>query len=340
MNRIGISLILIITATLACNASYTSDVMMYIAKYQSYALQSQYKYGVPASITLAQGILESGCGKSLLTRQSHNHFGIKGRGPAGSVKAKDDEPGLSTFCAYHNDQQSYDDHARLLCTKRYRSLHNYSIWDYRNWAHGIKACGYATAPNYAESLIGIIEKFQLYKINNGKKLRAGKRVVVRRVKVKKPKSAVAGSLATSDSIPEFEDEDMVTLTDSDVSSEEQELENAIKNYESVINGVPCMVLLPGKTLGTICRDYRVDKSKILKYNEVKTESQFSEGDIVFLDKKKDKFTEGRDSYRVREGDTLYGISQKFGIKVLKLAKLNDIKNIEARLRPGLKLNLN
>ena len=183
MKESYILLIIALTACgFTCHAGYTSDVQLYIARYQAAALWSEQKYGVPAAITLAQGILESGCGKSGLTQRSNNHFGIKGEGPAGSVKAKDDDPGLSTFKAYHNATESYEDHARLLSksSKRYGWLHGYSVHDYRSWAHGIKKSGYATAPDYAESLIGIIERFRLYDINHGRKLRPNVRVVVKR----------------------------------------------------------------------------------------------------------------------------------------------------------------
>ena len=328
-----------VSCCFACYAGYTSDVQMYIAKYQAAALWSEQKYGVPAAITLAQGILESGCGKSGLTQRSNNHFGIKGVGPAGSVKAKDDEPGLSTFKAYHNATESYEDHARLLSrsSSRYGWLHGYSVYDYRSWAHGIKKSGYATAPDYAESLIGIIERFRLYDINHGKKLKANVKVVVKKVRRWVPDGATDANHPTADDIPEFENEDAITLNDDQMTDEERELDNAVKDYPNdlMINGVPCIAKLPGKTVGTICRDYGLrDKNQILQFNEVNSEQDIPEGAIVFLDKKKNQFDGPLDDHIVRKGETLYSISQRYGIQVKKLAKLNGIKDIKAPLSRG------
>lgn len=344
MKKVFVLITVYIFAVLFSRANYTSDVQMYIANYQAAALWSEQKYGVPAAITLAQGILESGCGKSGLTQRSNNHFGIKGVGPAGSVKAKDDEPGLSTFKAYHNATESYEDHARLLSrsSSRYGWLHGFSKYDYRSWAYGIKKSGYATAPDYAESLIGIIEAFRLYDINHGKKLKANVRVVVKKVRRWVPDKPGDANHPTADSIPEFENEASITLADDQISDEERELEDAIKDYPNdiMINGVPCAVKLPGKTVGTICRDYGLkDKNQILRFNEVESEADIPVGGIVFLDKKKDCYEEARDYYFVHKDETLYSISQKFGIKVKKLAKLNGIKDIKAPLRVGERIEL-
>lgn len=324
--------------TLHCSyASYVSDVTAYIQKYQGYALETQRRYGIPASITLAQGILESGAGKSRLTLQSHNHFGVKGKGTVGSVKAKDDEPGLSTFRAYRNDQESYDDHARVLRANRYwKDLKHVSIYDYRSWARIIKANGYATAPDYAEALIGLIDRFQLYKVNNGRKLRANKRLVVVGYR------EIVVSSGKRDSVPTFENEAEVVLDDDEMSDEENELEKCIENYPTdlVINDVPCTVMMPGKELNTICRDYCIDNPEdVLRYNEVNSESQLKEGCIVYLDKKKAKYEGSRDVYNVRSGETLYDISQRFAIQVQKLAKMNHIENVHALLPKGMAIEL-
>lgn len=319
------------------HASYDSDVRAYIQKYQGYALESQHRFGIPASITLAQGILESGAGRSRLTLQSHNHFGVKGKGTVGSVKAKDDEPGLSTFRAYRNDQESYDDHARVLRHPRYwNELKHVSIYDYRSWARIIKKNGYATAPDYSEALIGLIERYQLYKVNNGRKLRANKRLVIVGYR------EVVVSNGRRDTIPTFENEAEVVLDDDEMTDEEMELEQCLENYPTdlVINGVPCTVMMPGKDLNTICRDYLIDEPEdVLKYNEVRNASQLKEGCIVYLGKKKAKYEESRDIYNVRAGETLYDISQRFAIQVQKLAKMNNIENVHALLPVGMAIEL-
>lgn len=163
-------IVLMILVSAICRADYVTDVSDYVQKYKGAALAAESKWDIPAPLMLAMAILESNCGKSAIARKANNHFGIKGRGPAGSVKAKDDEPGLSPFRAYKRVEESYNDIAKLLTSKQYSKLKNYSRWNYRAWAHGVNKCGYSVVPDYAESLIGIIERFELYKINGGEKI--------------------------------------------------------------------------------------------------------------------------------------------------------------------------
>ncbi len=336
-HKLAITLVMLLVGATS-HAGYDSDVMAYVNKYKAMALESQRRFGIPATITLAQGILESNSGKSRLTRESHNHFGVKGKGTCGSVKAKDDEPGLSTFRKYNSDQESFDDHARVLLHSRYQKLlRGVSIYDYRAWAYAIKAGGYATAPLYAESLIDLIDHFQLYKINNGVKLRANKKLVIVGYKT------ITVSTSQSDSIPVIANEAEVALADDEMSDEERELEGYFKDYPTdlAINNVPCTVLLPGKTLGTICRDYMwTSKEKLMKYNEITHESQLRVGQIVYLDKKKSKYEgKGIEYCEARDGETLYDVSQRYGVQVMQLAKLNDVKNVRAVLPYGMRIAL-
>ena len=143
-------------------------------------------------------------------------------------------------------------------------------------------------------------------------------------------------------MPEFENEEDITLADDQMTDEERELDDAVKDYPNdlMINGVPCVAKLPGKTIGTICRDYGLkDKNQILQFNEVESEKEIPEGAIVFLDKKKTRFDGPLDDHIVRKGETLHGISQHYGIQVRKLAKLNGIKDINEPLKRGTVLAL-
>lgn len=309
-------------------AQSASQIRAYIARYQHIAIDHEQRYKIPAAITMAQGILESGAGLSGLTRNANNHFGIKcGRGWKGGVyKAKDDEPGLSSFRCYSSAEASYEDHARLLLNNKvYASLFQYSVYDYRNWAYGLKRCGYATAPNYAESLIGFIDAYQLYNLTGGKKLRGGsnKRVVVKKV-VKQ--------------VPIFEDEKNIVMNDNEQSSEQIMVEEAVKKYKVAVNDVRCTILYPGETLADISKKYGVPTKDLLKFNETNQASDFQAGDVVYLEKKKNKYTGAVDFYRVKEGDTLYSISQQFGVKMEKLAKLNHI-DLYSRVKEGDKISL-
>ena len=124
----------------------------------------------------------------------------------------------------------------------------------------------------------------------------------------------------------------------EVSEEEEVVVNAVKRYVVDINDVRCTILYPGMTLSSIAMKYDIPKEKLLEFNEVASEKDFHEGDIVFIAKKKSKFTGAQDFYHVREGDTLYGISQNFGIKFASLAKMNN-KDIFSQLKEGEKIKL-
>ena len=298
----------------------------YIDQYKGLAIEQMQKYHIPASITLAQGLLESGAGRSTLATKANNHFGIKAFGGwTGPIyQAWDDEPNKSRFRVYSTAAESFRDHSLFLKNNsRYRSLFSKSVYDYRGWAIGLQKAGYATATTYASALIGFIDSYRLYDINGGVKLRAGKTVVITR-------KATATQKATFDaSCQAAEDE---------VSEEEEVVVNAVKRYVVDINDVRCTILYPGMTLSSIAMKYDIPKEKLLEFNEVASEKDFHEGDIVFIAKKKSKFTGAQDFYHVREGDTLYGISQNFGIKFASLAKMNN-KDIFSQLKEGEKIKL-
>ena len=141
----------------------------YIDQYRDMAIEQMLRNKIPASITLAQGILESGAGNSELVKKGNNHFGIKCHGWTGRTVHKDDDAKQECFRAYNNAQESYEDHSKFLSkNKRYSQLFSLSITDYKGWAHGLKACGYATNPNYAPMLINLIELYKLYEYDRAK----------------------------------------------------------------------------------------------------------------------------------------------------------------------------
>lgn len=141
----------------------------YFDTYKDVAIEQMIKYKIPASITLAQGVLESGAGKSELAIESNNHFGIKCNGWTGRKAYHDDDERNECFRAYNSVYESYRDHSIFLTTsKRYSRLFNLKITDYKGWAKGLKACGYATSPIYASKLIDIIEVYKLYVYDTAK----------------------------------------------------------------------------------------------------------------------------------------------------------------------------
>ena len=141
------------------NQRYTD----YIDRWKDVAISEQEQHGIPASITLAQGLLESGAGSSRLATEGNNHFGIKcHKDWQGETMLRDDDAPNECFRVYESAHESFADHSRFLLRKRYESLFLLPVDDYKGWAHGLKQCGYATDPNYANRLISIIERYSLY----------------------------------------------------------------------------------------------------------------------------------------------------------------------------------
>ncbi len=153
----------------------------YIHKYKDLAVEQMSRYKIPASITLAQGLLESGAGRSELTKRSNNHFGIKcGGNWNGKTTSYDDDARGECFRVYKNARESYEDHSRFLVNRpRYAALFKLKITDYKGWARGLKKAGYATNPNYANSLIQIIELYSLqqYDKSSGKRSKSSEPIV-------------------------------------------------------------------------------------------------------------------------------------------------------------------
>ena len=143
-------------------AKWNVTYQTYIDQYKDIAIEEMLRYNIPASITLAQGLFESAAGQSRLALYSNNHFGIKCHDWTGRSVRHDDDELQECFRAYDNVRQSYEDHSKFLVNKpRYRSLFSLPRTDYRGWARGLKAAGYATNPQYANKLIEIIELYKL-----------------------------------------------------------------------------------------------------------------------------------------------------------------------------------
>lgn len=163
-----IGLILLAVQALAQNKQ-NANYVKYIKDYKAIAIRQMREHHIPASITLAQGLLESGAGNSELARRSNNHFGIKcGSSWKGKTVKHDDDRRNECFRVYKTVEDSYEDHSRFLQKPRYQSLFKLDPLDYKSWARGLKACGYATSPVYASRLIDIIETYELYMLDEDK----------------------------------------------------------------------------------------------------------------------------------------------------------------------------
>lgn len=307
-------------------AQSSSGIRAYIEQYRSIALEQENLYGIPASITLAQGILESSAGTSGLATEANNHFGIKALGGwSGDIYlAWDDEETESKFRKYTSVEESYQDHSNILKNNnRYQSLFNISVFDYRSWAYGLQKAGYATSAGYAKALIGYIDAYELYSINGGVKLKPGK------------KSVLVKKTTKTEELSQAEE---YVIDASEKTEEEEEVTRVLQRVVVEINEVRCTILYPGETISSISMKYNIPKNKILDYNDTANENDIHEGDIVYLQKKKRKYLGPQDFYRVKSGDSLYSISQQFGIRTSSLAKMNG-KDPFAPLMEGEKIKI-
>jgi LysM repeat protein len=251
---------------------------------------------------LAQGLLESGAGRSELTRTSNNHFGIKcNNGWTGPRTYHDDDARNDCFRVYSNAYESYEDHSKFLAAnKRYRSLFNLKTTDYKGWARGLKAAGYATNPIYAEKLIEIIQMYKLYQYDSAKGY----------------------------------DHFMAQRT------KDQEVGGASLHSIKIFNKNYYMIARRGDTFKSIGEEVGISYRKIAKYNERYRKDKLEEGEIIWLKKKQRKAPKdykGRLHY-VRDGESMYTIAQKYGIRLKNLYKMNHLTpDYQIRVGDGLRL---
>lgn len=285
------------TAQMRWNQKY----QQYINQYKDIAIEQMQRWGIPASITLAQGLFESGAGQSRLAVKGNNHFGIKCNGWDGRMIYQDDDTDGECFRAYESVYQSYEDHSRFLANgKRYASLFNYETTDYRAWAKGLKAAGYATNPQYANKLIELIQLYKLYQYDNAKGY----------------------------------DKFMIDHTKSN------QLNSVSLHPIKIFNKNYYLIARKGDTFESIGKEIGVSYKKIAKYNERDKRDQIEAGEVIWLKKKQKKAPKDYKDrlHYVRNGESMYSIAQKYGIRVKSLYKLNGLNpEHEIRVGEGLKL---
>lgn len=288
----------------------------YIELYKDIAIEKMNEFGIPASITLAQGILESGNGNSSLAKNAKNHFGIKcHKGWTGKTFHMDDDAKNECFRKYKNPYDSYKDHSLFLTKRdRYAFLFELEITDYKGWAKGLKKAGYATNPKYPELLIKIIEDNELYKYDKGYDPKKTKR---HRPKVEKE--------VTLREIPDY-GEDFKPVSVGTIAGRQM-----FSN-----NGVKLIYARKGDTFYQIAQDFNIYTHQVYKYNDLKKKDILSEGQIIYLEAKKKSSKMG--VYTVKSGQTLYDVSQFTGVKLSKLCKYNTLDK-NAKLYPDQKIRL-
>jgi hypothetical protein len=290
----------------------------YIQEYAQIAVDEMNRSGVPASITLAQGILESGNGKSELARKSNNHFGIKCHSSwTGERVYHDDDEKGECFRKYDNVRHSFEDHTDFLVRgSRYDFLFDLDPTDYKGWAKGLKKAGYATAPDYADRLIKIIEDEMLYKYDR------------------------EGDFPTGEELASDEPEQK---TGPVVDAKGRPVKNArqrfiVRRMMEAGSRVPFVVLAAEERIEYVADSLNLPVAALLQFNDMTWETQLQPGDRIYIDEKK-----GRGATKttvVRTGETLRDISQREQVKLAKIYKYNGFNvgyqpmvGDEIRLRP-------
>lgn len=284
----------------------------YIAQWKPVAVEKMKEHGIPASISLAQGLLESGNGNSELAKKSNNHFGIKCTPDwTGGKVYHDDDKKDDCFRKYKDASQSYEDHSKFLQRKRYAALFELKITDYKGWAKGLKAAGYATDPKYPDKLIGLIERYELYKLDQGGD-----------IAFKRPSTSGSGSTAGNTKHKGRAQQDASNTVTIGAG-------RAVDKFEGRIKFVRAK---KGDTVRKIAEDIEQMPGLVAGWNDMGKEAGLEEGQIVYIQPKRNK-SKSTTVHRAEAGETLWGVSQRYGVKLKKLAQYNDLP-VDARLEAG------
>ena len=294
-------------------AQYTeNDIYNYIDRYHGLAMEKMRSCGIPASITLAQGILESAAGTSDLAVNANNHFGIKCHANwTGETYFKTDDALNECFRKYPQPEDSYNDHSNFLKSKRYESLFSLSPTDYAGWADGLKACGYATNPKYPERLTTLIEKYRLARFDT---------------------LVLHGETATNDS-----NRQMPVITADSIVKPGMPVRVSYPYAKRTVyahNGSYFVIAQKGETYLDIAISVQQPLFRIRKYNDLlsrKYEPQ--EGEWVYIEKKAKYSADYPQHVVTSDTETLREICQKYGCKMSSIMTLNQLER-KPQLKKG------
>lgn len=305
--------------SLTAVAAGKSPQKAYIEKYSALAVREMYRSGVPASITLAQGMLESGNGLSELAIKGNNHFGIKCHsGWKGDKVYHDDDKKGECFRKYASPENSYRDHSDFLRYRdRYKFLFDLEITDYEGWAYGLKKAGYATDPAYPKKLIKLIEEYHLYEYDL-KSYSYGTEDTHKQSKhhqtEKKTKEEVSHELPLSPS--QIEQVRVVT------PSEKESFRFSISRELYSQNGVPFIYSIEGESYKSIAKSNGLFFRELLRFNDLKKDEPLRPGTVVYLQAKKKKAAKGIDMHFIDSDETLWEISQRYAVRLSSIYKMN------------------
>lgn len=265
---------------------------LYVRKHYSEALRQMERHQIPASIKMAQGLLETGAGKSSLAREHHNHFGIKcHRSWQGKRTFRTDDLPDECFRSYRSWQESYEDHSQFLKAPRYRRLFTLRSDDYQGWAKGLQQAGYATNKGYANKLIKIIDDYELYAFDRGK-------------------------------LPSWMQDDAPASSSRRRAKKETTYDKPMRpSYISY--GLVYVLADQGDSFEKVAEDMGISAQKLARYNDVPLDYPLQEGEVVYLQNKHRKSSSEHLTHIVRVGDSMHSISQRYGIKLKSLYNLND-----------------
>ncbi len=287
MKKIYLILLLGIITTVASAQKLTGQ--QYAEKYKDLAIEKMKIYGIPASITLAQGILESGYGASRLAVSANNHFGIKcGSNWRGAIIRHDDDQAQECFRRYDNVDDSYRDHSEFLSkSARYASLFKLKTHDYKGWAYGLKEAGYATNPEYAQKLIELIERYGLNQYD----------------RLESPRGIIGQTIYSGE-------------------GHAPEVQPMTGRVWGRTNGVKYILAEAHDTWENLATEYKMNLQEILRLNDLKATIPIQNGDKIYIQTKKSK-NKYTDIHAAVEGDTCLKIAQKYGVRLSALLKLNE-----------------
>ena len=317
MKKFPLLLVLLIPLTLTAQRITPEE---YIQTYKDIAIREMKTHKIPASITLAQGLLESGAGNSTLARVAKNHFGIKcHKGWEGDTYYMDDDEKNECFRKYNEVEESFRDHSEFLCGRtRYAALFELDITDYEGWAKGLKAAGYATNPKYAQLLI---DRIKLYDLTQYDQIALGL-LAEDEVEPVNPNADEYFELAYSPV-----DKSVFPLVD--MTSDGRFI------YEN--NKVRFVFAKEGETPENMAKAFGIKLKRFCEYNCLKhpEEVVFHSGDVVYLSKLRNSNWKAR-KYTVQEGETLRDVALRFAVKPEKILRKNDLKE-NARISKGQEL---
>jgi LysM repeat protein len=277
----------------------------YVESWKKVAIEQMEEHNIPASITLAQGILESGSGNSELALKGNNHFGIKCHGWEGKQMFLDDDSKNECFRVYKHAQESYEDHSDFLKKyDRYKFLFTYEVTDYKSWAHGLKKAGYATNSKYPQLLIDIIEDLELSEFD-----------YINVPNTKKGPSLIAESKKIENNVNAHQ----------------------VYNHE---NRVKYVVAKGGDTFYKIAKEFGLNLKQLSRYNDFRAEKDvIEEGDVIYIQPKRRGSLFKKKEMIVSSDLTLIELSQVAAVKVKSIKRLNDFTSNDEQISAGMKITL-